>query len=256
MKFYNELNIAKEAAKLAGVKLIELSKESCDVISSVDKDIKLKADKDSEQVTIDYLKKHSNYSILSEENGLYGNVDNNTPFWIVDPLDGTANYSKNIPISCVSIALWEKNNPILGVVYDFNRNELFYGIVGKGAWCNKQSISVSKITNSKHAILATGFPIFRDYSINSLKPFIEQIQEYKKIRMLGSAALSLAYVASGRIDIYTEEDIMLWDVAAGIALVKAAGGYIYMRNSNRHEWARKVVCASNRYLWKEGYKDD
>lgn len=95
------------------------------------------------------------------------------------------------------------------------------------------------------AILAKGFPVNRDFKSASLQNFLNSVQEFKKIRLLGSAALSLAYVACGRVDAYTEEDIMLWDVAAGIALVMAAGGWAEIKNLRSNKWARHAKCAAN-----------
>ena len=140
---------------------------------------------------------------------------------------------------CISIALWS-SEPILGVVYDFNRDELFTGVTGVGAWCNDLPISPSGISSPKNAILTTGFPVNRNFSSNSLDIFLQNIINFKKIRLFGSAALSLAYVACGRVDAYLEEDIMLWDVAAGIALIKASNGFIRIENSTRKEWARNI----------------
>ena len=114
--------------------------------------------------------------------------------------------------------------PLIGVIYDFNRDELFTGIVGEGAWLNDSPICVSSTENISNAILATGFPVSSDFSQKALYKFVNNITRYQKIRLLGSAALSLAYVSSGRVDIYQENDIKIWDVAAGIAIVRAAGG--------------------------------
>ena len=96
--------------------------------------------------------------------------------------------------------------------------------MNKGAWLNGQKISTNKVKEKSQAILATGFPVSTDFSKDALLDFVEDIRGYKKIRLLGSAALSLAYVACGRADVYKENNIKIWDVAAGLALVKAAGG--------------------------------
>ena len=248
MKWENELNLAKEAARPAceRLKLIEFG---CEIIDKTGKDIKLRADKESEAVIIEALNCHSTYSILSEEYGEKGAFDIESPFWIVDPLDGTVNYSRHIPINCISIALWQGEIPILGVICDFNNSEIFSGIVGEGAWCNDKKISVSDIERADEAILATGFPVNRSYSTEALAGFLSNIQSFKKIRMLGSAAMSLAYLAAGRVDAYTEEDIMLWDTAAGIAIIKAAGGWVKVKASSTKKWARTVRCASSESIF-------
>jgi len=245
MKWQKELELAKTAAKTAGNLLRELQRKPAHILNADGRDLKLHADRESEKVIIQGLKAASSYMILAEESGEHGSLDSDTAMWIVDPLDGTINFSRGMSLSCVSIALWRQNHPVLGVVYDFNRDELFSGIVGEGAWCNDETVVVSNVTNTNKAILTTGFPVNRDFESASIRDFLNSIQEFKKIRLLGSAALSLAYVACGRVDAYTEEDIMLWDVAAGIALVMAAGGWVEIKNSSRKKWARHVRCAAN-----------
>lgn len=220
--YQNELNIAIEAAIKAGEFLNK--REQIHIDEEVDKDIKLSSDKKSEQIILDILAK-TNIPILSEECGFKGN--SNEFCWIVDPIDGTANYLKGLDeLVCVSIALWKNNEPILGVVNQFKKNNVFFGIVGEGAFLNGKKIFPSSAQNTSQAILATGFPVKRSYTTDSLFTFIQQIQEFKKIRMLGSAALMATFVAYGKIDAYFEEEIMIWDVAAAMAIVKASGAEI------------------------------
>jgi len=223
------LSIAKEAATTAGKYLQKASKSRAKIISEPDRDIKLEADIESEKIIINILKGKSNFSILTEEQGsidVSNDVKEREYKWIVDPLDGTMNFSRGFGICCVSIALWQDTNPVLGVVYDFNQDELFTGLVNEGAWLNGNPISTGEVTEKSNAVLATGFPVSMDFSEEVLSSFAREISNYKKIRMIGSAALSLAYVACGRFDIYIEKNIKIWDVAAGLAVVKAAGGKI------------------------------
>lgn len=250
MKWQKELKLAETAAKAAGKVLRDLQGEPGHVINADGRDLQLQADRESERIIIQTLKSSSSYMILAEESGEHGALDTDTAMWIVDPLDGTINFSRDILLSCVSIALWQERQPVLGVVYDFNHDELFSGIVGVGAWCNNKSVSVSHIREKSKAILTTGFPVNRNFESESILDFLSNIQEYKKVRLFGSAALSLAYVACGHVDAYTEEDIMLWDVAAGIAIVEAAGGWIEINNSSRKKWARHVRCAANVKLFQ------
>ena len=135
---------------------------------------------------------------------------------------------------------------VLGVVYDFNRNEMFSGLIGQGAWLNGKPIKVSNTKKKSRAILCTGFPVSSDFSSKTLLRFVENIMEYKKIRLLGSAALSLAYVACGRADVYVENGIKLWDVAGGIALVEAAGGQAQYAALDKENIL--TVKGSNEYL--------
>lgn len=212
------LSLAEESARVAGTSLKTCKAKT---LKNWDKDIKIDADKSAHIIVLEGLRK-SGIPVLSEEDDIH---DFNTDLkWIVDPLDGSMNFLRGIPSCAVSIALSRGGEPILGVVYDFNREEMFSGIVGEGAWLNGESIFVSNILKKEEAILMTGFPSHTDYSTEALKKYVSSVQSFKKIRLLGSAALSLAYVASGRADAYYEKDIKIWDVSAGLALVKAAGG--------------------------------
>ena len=220
------LTLATEAAEEAGSRLAH-DVDRTAVETEYGRDIKHSGDRLAEKIILDRLRAGSDFPILSEERGADACIDAG-PFWVVDPLDGTMNYSRGLPLACVSIGLFQNNQPMLGVVYDFGNDELFTGIVGEGAWCNDDPVRVSSVRDPERAILATGFPVGRSYKEKDLARFIARVQGYKKVRMLGSAALSLAYIAGGRLDIYCEEDIMLWDVAAGAALVAAAGGAIQL----------------------------
>lgn len=216
------LTIAKGAALAAGTYLLNSGQSFKNISSNVGRDIKIEADTTSESIILNYLKERSCFSILSEESGLIER-NSNSLTWIVDPLDGSLNYSRGIPVCCVSVALWEKNKPVIGVVYDFYRDELYAGIPGIGAWLNENKIEASTVGKMENAVLCTGFPVNTDFSEERLKIFVQKIQNYKKIRLLGSAALSIVYVASGRADAYLENDIMLWDVAGGLAVANGAG---------------------------------
>jgi myo-inositol-1(or 4)-monophosphatase len=209
------------------------------------KDTKIEQDRQSEAIIIDILQTNSDFPTLTEERGMIGRKDKKGYLWIVDPLDGTLNYLREIPFACVSIGLWVHDEPVLGVVYDVFREDLFTGVCGEGAWLNGQLVSVAETSQPNMAIMATGFPSLRSYEGDSLRGFIEQVQTFKKVRLFGAAALSLAYCAVGRVDAYAEEDIMFWDVAAGIALVKAAGGVVNYEKSDGVENGMNVFCAAN-----------
>jgi fructose-1,6-bisphosphatase/inositol monophosphatase family enzyme len=190
-----------------------------------DRDVKLEADRAAEERILEVLRGASPFEVLAEEGGTRPGSDPDSGLrWIVDPLDGSMNFLRGIPLCCVSVGLWRCNEPLLGVVYDFNRDEIFTGIVGEGAYLNGNKIRVSQVKESRHATLCTGFPAATDFSADALGRFVAKVQDYKKVRLFGSAALSLAYVAAGRVDAYRERDIRIWDVAAGLALVMAAGG--------------------------------
>ena len=241
------LELAKKIAFQAGSTLIKKQKYARQVHHSHERDVKIKGDILSETIILEFLQLNSSFPILSEEAGIIGKIDREQYLWIVDPLDGSLNYSHGIPFFCISIALWKGNEPILGVIFDFNRNELFSGIIGEGSWLNETAIKTSKIIKKKEAVLCTGFPIRTDFTDEGITKFVKQMQAYKKIRLLGSAALSLAYVACGRVDAYMEENIMLWDVGAGCAIVKAAGGEIQIDNCDNLT-TPKIVSASGNNL--------
>jgi myo-inositol-1(or 4)-monophosphatase len=219
------LELALTAAWRAGVFLRQTADSPIVVESELGRDVKLAADTGSEEIILRVLREGSSLPILSEEMGLDDRQGSfSSLHWLVDPLDGSLNYLKGIPFCCVSIGLWDGPEPLLGVIYDFHREELFKGISGQGAWLNNKPMQVSPTREVEKAVLCTGFPVSTDYSPGAILQFVEQVRKYKKLRLWGSAALSLAYVAAGRADSYYERDIKLWDVGAGLALVRAAGG--------------------------------
>jgi myo-inositol-1(or 4)-monophosphatase len=218
------MSLAVEAAREAGQFLLAAGGTGA-VVEDLARDIKLAVDRDAEECIVKILRQHSDFGMLTEEQGLLAGRGGSSGIrWIIDPLDGSLNFLKGIPFCCVSIALWQEQEPLLGVVYDFHREEVFTGTVGDGARLNGKPIQASSTREIGKAILCTGFPAGTDFAPEALLKLVEQVRHYKKVRLLGSAALSLAYVAAGRADAYFERDIKLWDVGAGLALVRAAGG--------------------------------
>ena len=253
-KLYSLLELAKNTAYQASLALIEQQNFSRQIHQSHSRDVKINGDFLSESIIVDSLQQHSSFPILSEEAGIIGEIDSEQYLWIVDPLDGSLNYSQGIPLCCISIALWKGEEPVLGVIFDFFREELFSGLIGEGAWLNESTIKISETTKRKEAILCTGFPVRTDFSEERITQFVNQVRAYKKVRLLGTAALSLAYVACGRVDAYMEENIMLWDVGAGCAIVKAAGGEIQINNCNDLLAPRKVIAKNSVLLLKDKIK--
>lgn len=223
------LVIAKKAIFEAGNLLLKNKEILSEVILSTNKDIKLKADILAEKAIKAIIENESDYPILAEESGLSSKTIPNI-FWVVDPLDGTANYARNIPICCVSIALISDLKPILGVIYDFINDDLYEGSTYTKALLNSKEISVSKVSNPQEGILITGLPNNTDYSDSALLKMIKGFQNWRKVRMIGSAAMASVYVASGKADVYKESGTYLWDVAAGAAIVNAAGGAASITN--------------------------
>jgi len=171
---------------------------------------------------------HSSFPILAEESGISEKLGE--IYWVVDPLDGTSNFLRNIPISCVSIALMSDIEPILGVIFDFNNDDLYFAHHKSPAYLNDTKLSVSSISLKSDGTLVTGIPAKKNYSDQEFKNMISDFQVWKKIRMIGSAAMAAVYVASGKADAYSENRIFLWDIAAGAAIVKAAGGKVSIQN--------------------------
>ena len=170
------------------------------------------ADLKAEKVIIEELKKAKpNYSIISEESGAENNKDKNNT-WIIDPIDGTVNFLHGIPHFAISIALKSNNEIISGLIFDPIKDEIFYAEKNNGAFFNNQRIRVSKKNEIDDCLFATGGKFKNDPDL----PY----------RKSGCAALDMAYVASGRYDGYFQNNLNLWDIAAGIILVKEAGGIV------------------------------
>ena len=224
MSYDLELKLARRAALAAGDYLAGLSEK--EIESSIGRDIKLKADKAAEEIILETLRP-SACPVVSEESP---DSEARVAFglrWIIDPLDGTFNYYKGLDdLCCVSVALWNDNDPVLGVVYKFGTGELFEGGPGGGARLNGQSCRPSQVARPEEACLGTGFPVKSDFSDDRLKENLKYIQTFKKVRLLGSAALMSAYVGAGRLDAYFEKGIFIWDIAAGAAIVAASGGWV------------------------------
>ena len=238
-----ELSTAKKASLQSSKLLTNQKKLVNDVISNEGRDIKLQADIESEKIIKKYIKENSDLPILAEESG--ANEDLGSSFWVVDPLDGTSNYSRDFPICCISIALIHENKIILGVINDFNRNIIFEGSTETPAMMNSKPISVSDISDKTKATLATGLPAKGSYKDEAMLALAKEFAKWKKIRMIGSAAMSCAYVASGQFDQYQENGIFLWDIAAGLAIIKAAGGNYHYKTYDDNKFKVDVIANNN-----------
>ena len=222
------LQIAKSASLLAGNYLKEQQTKNLKIISNNARDLKLQIDIDAEEIIKEYIAQKSSLPILAEESGKSGDLDEF--FWVVDPLDGTSNFLRNIPISCVSISLMQGLTPVIGAIFDFNNSDLYYAHKESKAYVNNMELSVSSLNLKKESTLVTGIPAKDNYSDEEFKNMISDFQSWKKIRMIGSAAMASVYVASGKAEAYKENGIFLWDIAAGAAIVEAAGGQISISN--------------------------
>lgn len=221
------LKLATGAARSAGEYIRGVGRGKAHVERDLRHDLKLDVDRVSEERIIGILRAKTPYPILSEEWGrIVGDASRKSEdyCWIIDPLDGSVNFALGIPLACVSIGLWRNGAPLLGVIYDLEHGQLYSGCVGVGAWVDGRVMRVRPPRPNRDAILCTGFPAGGSFQRAEIMRFVRCVQAFKKVRLLGSAALSLAYVAAGVVDCYVEKDIKIWDVAAGLALVMAAGG--------------------------------
>ena len=245
-EFNINLDLAKEAAKESGKLLLENKKELNKSLKSNNKDTKLIADLKAENLIKEIIVKKSKYPILAEESGK-SVEDLGDTFWVIDPLDGTANYSRGIPICCVSIGLVKNMKSLLGVVYDFNNKDMYVGnSLTKISTLNNDKIIVSDYKKKSDGVLVTGLPVSSDYSNTSLEKIIYDMQSWKKIRMIGSAAMASCYIASGKAEMYKEKGVYLWDILAGAAIVESAGGIADI--SNIRENFQVDVVFSNSYI--------
>ena len=222
------LKTAKSAALLAGEFLLKAQGKDLEVLLNTGRDLKLQLDIDTEEIIKVHIASESTFSILGEETGLTNKLEEY--YWVIDPLDGTSNFLREIPISCVSIALMHDTKPVLGVIYDFNHQELYFGHQKSKAFMNDQEIKVSSLSSKNESTLVTGIPAKTNYSDDEFAKMISDFQAWKKIRMIGSAAMAAVYVAAGKAETYKEDGIFLWDVAAGAAIVNSAGGKVSLNN--------------------------
>ncbi|MGD9980023.1 MAG: inositol monophosphatase [Hyphomonadaceae bacterium] len=217
------LKLAETAAAAAGEALLANRSQWGVIEAEQGREVKIDADKRAEGLILAALERESDYPIISEEAGWARAMQRGDRFvWAVDPLDGSVNYLRGYPHCAVSIALLEQGRPILGVVDCFVMRERFTGAVGEGAWLNGAPMRVSDIDAPAKGILQTGVP--SRASEASMQAFEQRLRTWRKVRMIGSAATALAYVAAGRAEAYRESGSMIWDVAGGCALVQAAGG--------------------------------
>ena len=210
------------------------------------RDIKLEADLVLNKELTTRLLDITGIRCLSEEDTGLSDIHKEESFWIVDPLDGSMNFSRKLPLYCISVALWRGKGPAIGIIYDIDRQTMYCALDGK-ATTNNRIIRIGCLEKPDRAMLATGFPVLTDFSEKSLHVFTNFSRRFKKVRMLGSAALSLAWVAEGKLDAYFERDIMLWDVAAGLAIVEAAGGE-YLMLPGRHPNSFDVLAGNHKLL--------
>ncbi|TDQ10955.1 inositol monophosphatase family protein [Pedobacter metabolipauper] len=208
-------------------------------------------DKNAEKLLVDNLSKlipEAGFTTEEETINTKGEVYN----WIIDPLDGTTNFIHGIPTYSISIALYEDEQPVIGVVYEINRGEMFYTYKGGKAYLNHKEIRVSSRPSLSACLLATGFPYYQfEKQKQYMQLFSEMMQKCHGLRRIGSAAVDLAYVACGRFDAYFEYNLNAWDVAAGAYLVQQAGGNIMNFDGGAEFIVKREILATNALIDEE-----
>ena len=219
------LRAAEQAARLAGAFLREHFFSFKQVDEALQHDVKLRLDKESQELISDYLLSVFPDSAILGEEGNDGLAQSDY-CWIVDPIDGTVNYFYGIPIFCVSIALQHKGKLVMGCVYDPMQQECFSAIGGQAPTLNGQPIAVSSRSRMAEAVVFIGHGTHDGSGEAGIRRFAHISRQVRKIRILGSAALTLCYIAAGRFDAYVEGRICLWDFAAARVILEAAGGVV------------------------------
>tara|TARA_B100000686_G_C16665645_1_gene903450 strand:+ start:435 stop:1220 length:786 start_codon:yes stop_codon:yes gene_type:complete len=210
------------------------------------------SDKRVEKILIEELQKaRPDYSILSEE---IGEINNDKSFrWIIDPIDGTANFLHGIPHFAISIGLEKNKEIICGIIYDPIKDEMFVAEKGNGSYLNNQRIRVSSRSKLKDCIIFTGGPKQkskdRELALTEYKKF--STKTLIPIRKMGSAALDLAYIAAGRCDGFWQRNLNYWDIAAGIIIIKEAGGFVTDFSGGDKYIENKTILATNSRINKE-----
>ena len=204
------------------------------------------SDKKVEKILIDELQKaRPNYSILSEE---IGKINNDESFkWIIDPIDGTANFLHGIPHFAISIGLEHDGEIICGIIYDPIKDEMFVAEKGNGSYLNNQRIRVSSRSKLENCIIFTGGP---KIGVKNRELFLKEYNNVSSkvpttIRKLGSASLDMAYVAAGRCDGFWQRDLKYWDIAAGIILVRESGGFVTDFKGEKGYMQNKTILVTN-----------
>lgn len=244
--------VAIEAATTAGAILSDLARKGFRIHHKDTVNLVTDADRRAEEAIVERLKKaYPTHQILAEEKGMHRHSE--SPFkWIIDPLDGTTNFAHGFPSYCVSIGLEYKGEPVLGVILDPTREELFVGAVGQGATLNEVPIHVSRTAALNEALLVTGFAYdIRETPQNNLDHFARFALRAQGVRRTGSAALDLCYVAAGRFDGFWELKLHPWDMAAGTVIVREAGGRVTDFKGGAHSIYGKELVATNGLIHDE-----
>lgn len=249
--FSPQLRVAEATARKAGAYLrglFEVGEKQVDALSA--HDIKLRLDRETQELIAYELREaFPTYSFLGEEGRDESSSEGGE--WIVDPLDGTVNYFYGIPLFCVSIALRVRGELALGCVYDPMRDECFSALAGGRPHCNGRPIHVSAREKLADAVIFVGHGTHDGSGEEGLQRFARLSPQVRKIRILGTAALTLCYIAAGRFDGYVENRIYLWDVAAARVILEAAGGRFEFSPRDEEGLAGAIVAWNGKIPLRE-----
>jgi myo-inositol-1(or 4)-monophosphatase len=244
------LDVAIETAREAGAILLAEFDRPVKISYKGEVDIVTQADKRSEEAIVARLRAHfPKHSIVAEEGG---GRESESPFrWHVDPLDGTTNFAHGYPCFAVSLGLEEAGEPIVGVIFQPLSGELFTAVQGEGAYLNQKKIQVSRIEKLATSLLATGFPSVKRAQNPNIHYYWDFTLRSHGVRRDGSAAMDLAAVACGRFEGFWEFGLHSWDAAAGILLVREAGGTVTQFDGRPYRLGDRELMASNGLVHQE-----
>ena len=247
------LSVAKDAAYEAGEIQMSFYNKKKDIsFKNNQYDLVTNVDKMSEEKIISIIRGHfSDHNIIGEESGEHSEFSSDYN-WVIDPIDGTTNYTHNFPHFAVSIGLEYKKELCVGVVFDACKNELFWAAKGVGAYLNAELISVSNTQSLSSSLLATGFPYHREEVMQkNLCYFKNFLYKTQALRRPGAASLDLCYVACGRLDGFWEMSLSPWDTAAGACIIQEAGGKVTNFEGNKFDIYTKNLISSNGFIHEE-----
>jgi myo-inositol-1(or 4)-monophosphatase len=246
--YQQELLAAEAIARRAGQHILREREVQLRVSLKGPRDLVTNVDRSTERLIKDLLQAtFPDDAILGEEYGHHQKSDGPTRRrWLIDPIDGTQNFAHGVPLFCVSIALEVGDASVIGVIYDPCRDELFSACKGAGTWINGAIARVSECEELASSLLVTGFPTRQDQAFEiTLRQFDRLTRTGQGIRRLGSAALDLAYVATGRLEAFWEYGLNPWDTGAGYLMVEEAGGEVTDVDGNAFRVSAPSILATN-----------
>lgn len=247
MQQSDELKLAIEAAKKSGQIIKSGFGKVTDFKVKIGKGIVTEIDHTAEKVIIEILQSKFDYPILAEESGKIGEIKDS--FWVIDPLDGTTNFSRGIPFFCTSIALIKNRKVVLGVTLYPITGDIYYAEKGKGAYVNGKRLHVSSRSDNDYLpVLNRGYG--QDAEL-TFKKLVEKFNSFARMRRLGASALELCFVAKGSVDAFVDFGDELWDYAAGTLMVQEAGGKVTDWQGNDWTIENKYILATNSLIHDE-----